>query len=204
MNLINEYKDLKKEVINKVKEMYNLLPEEAKEYLGSGLEIAGDISNFFKVVKFFNSFKERFLVKKIENFFKDINEIPIEKINKLVEKCEISKEKFTEHLIVIIDRLESEEKINYFSKLFILFATTDMDKQLYFRCCKILENYSYYDLSSFVEKEVYSIECNEDAIAFSMGLLQYKPVVAGEIMSAKDSNELILNEAGKIFQKLNK
>lgn len=202
--MFEKYENFKKEIINKAVTLYNLLPEEVKDFVKFGNEISEDLSKIIKVVKFYNEFKERRLVKKIEQFLKNTNTLSLDEVNNLIEKCELTKEKFIEHLIVTIDRLESEEKVNYFSKLFILFATTNMEKQLYFRCCKILDNYSYYDLVNFKEKEEYNFENKDDILYFSIGLLQNISQGKNSGISLKKLAELTLSDAGNVFLELNK
>lgn len=199
------YSNFRNEVINTATSLYNLIPEEIRDVIKEGTVAISDFSSIVKTIQFYNKLKERFLIKKIDLFLRNTDNLSIEEINKLVKKCQISKEKFTEQLIITIDKLESEEKVNYFSKLFILFATTDMDKQLYFRCCKILENYSYYDLIDFKSKRMYSLDNEDDVIKFSIGLLQNPSPRIGRGWERNSLGfGLTISEAGKIFIKLNK
>lgn len=200
---MGKYINFKKELLEVVIEYYNLLPEEIRELMGEGIEVFKDGSKVYNFIKIYNSFKERFLIKKIERFLKNTESLSSNEIIELMEKCEQSKEKFIEQLIIMIDRLESEEKVEYFSKLFMLFAKKEIEKTLYFRYCKILENNSYYDIVSFSKEDIYSIEKDKDMVAFSMKLLQERPKIKGELISAELSNRLVLSEAGKVFLKLN-
>lgn len=199
------YSNFRNEVINTATNLYNLIPEEIRELVEEGMVVFSDFNNTVKIIQVYNKFKERTLIKKIDLFLRNVDNLSLQEINELLEKCQKSKEKFTEQLIIMIDRLESEEKVNYFSKLFILFATTNMNKQLYFRCCKILENYSYYDLIDFKSKRMYSLDNEDDVIKFSIGLLQNPSPRIGRGWERNSLGfGLIISEAGKIFIKLNK
>lgn len=202
--ILNVYKDFKKEITDGAIKLYNLFPDEVKILIETGTEATKDTSQIIKLIKLYNSFKERFLIKKIERFLENVGGLSLDEINNLIEKCQETKEKFTNQLIVTIDRLESEEKIDYLAELFIMFAKNKLDKRLYFRCCKVLDNYSYLDLKNFQRKNKYYMTENEDAIALLMGLLKNLPPVKEEPINAIKMSELILTEAGEVFLKLNK
>ena len=143
-------------------------------------------------------------MKKIEKFLKRTDNLTVGEINNLVKKCQESKEKFTGQLIITIDRLESEEKIDYLAELFIMFAKEEIDKKLYFRCCKALDNSSYYDIADFKEKKFYSNGNDEDIIYFSIGLLRNQKPVQQNVVRVGGLMYFEISETGEIFLKLNK
>lgn len=159
------------------------------------------IKNKFPLADIAITFRDEYLIRKMYRFFSNISETSFEERNKIIKK--LQNEKIIESIIIAIDRIDLEDKVDYYSKLIILLCREEIDVNLFHRCCKILENYSYDDVSNFSRKESYNIVDGDDVIAFSMGLLQNKPQGKGTPISALGLTELVLSKAGEIFLKLN-
>ena len=59
---------------------------------------------------------------------------------------------FSEKLLITIDRIDFEEKINYLSRLFEFLISNKIDEILFFKCTKALENLYHKDIDKFKEK----------------------------------------------------
>lgn len=194
-NIIEKVKDLLDEGTEIIK-CYDVLAEEV-------------IKEKLPVVGIAFTFRDEYLVRKLVKFLEDISTLPTEKKGKVISKLQDKngelKNKFKERIIIALDRIDLEEKITYYSKLVIMFCNEEINESLFYRCCKILENYSCYDLISFKEKEKYNFESKDDILYFSIGLLQN--ISQGENLggvSLVKLTELTLSDAGNIFLKLNR
>lgn len=191
-------------IIEKVTEVFNTVTEVVKN---SDVFVKEVIKEKIPGIGIASTFRDEYLVRKLVRFLEDISALPSEKKRKIISKLQDEngelKNKFKERIVIALDRIDLEEKIDYYSKLVIMFCNEEINESLFYRCCKILENYSYYDICNFSQKESYNIVTEDDVIVFSMGLLQNKPQGKGTPITALGSTELVLSKAGEIFLKLN-
>ncbi len=193
--------------------------ERTKHFFKEGIEIIKNsdilieetLKSKYPLIDIISTFRDEYLIRKLIKFFKNISNLSPEEKNKIIKK--LQNENVVERVIIAVDRIDTEDKIDYYFKLVKMLCNEEIDTILFYRCCKILENYSYYDINSFSRKSNYSISNEEDILAFSMGLLQNKPQgglrsdnrggMLRQPISVLGMSELVLSKAGEIFLKLN-
>lgn len=192
--------------------MFSVIKKKLIDIFDEGIEVLenGDVlieevvKDKLPVVGIVFTFRDEYLVRKLVKFLKNISILPFEKKNKIINKLQGKNGKLKEKIVIALDRIDLEEKIDYYSKLVIMFCSEEINESLFYRCCKILENYSYYDLVDFQEKNEYSLDNENDSIKYSMGLLQNVSGKLGSYQRTSVGFELQISHAGRIFIELNK
>ncbi|MCJ8342555.1 MAG: hypothetical protein MJH09_06865 [Cetobacterium sp.] len=190
--------------------MFNKLKENALNFLDNstnenGVEIISDcaeifgenipgISILFNGRKFYLGYQEKKFLSKLTNFIKDISSANL-------KDFDWNDDDFNNKLITVIDKIDFEEKIDYLSKLFILYSEKRIDKTLFFRCCKILEQSSYYDIFNFKNKN-YELGSEDGPLYLSIGLLENKLPKKGQTVSPGSIGSLSFSQAGEVFLKI--
>lgn len=195
------------------------IPQELKQYrnlfnknfLITGLEILKQIKleDILKIIdeKFFLgsaqkllSFGDKILLENLFIFLSKIDSKTFEEKQLFFKNLG---KKFPEKLLIVIKKIDFEEKIYYLSELFNMLLKEKISTKEFFRCCKILENNIYDDIYDFRYKEEYSFLNEEDKVHFQARLLVNEPPKPGKITIASTS-KLKLTKEGEIFLKINK
>lgn len=166
------------------------------------IELTSEISDFFsqelpgisipfKTRKMYLGFKEKKFLRKLTIFIKDVNTDNLSTFN-------WEDREFNNKLITVVDRVDFEEKLSYLSKLFELYAKGGIKKDLFFRCCKILEHSSYLDIDNFSNQN-YEVGDLDGPLYLSIGLLENELPKRGQTISIGSIGMLKLSEAGKVF-----
>ena len=185
--------------------------ERTKQFFKEGIEIIKNsdilieetLKSKYPLIDIMSTFRDEYLIRKLVKFFKNISNLSPEEKDKIIKK--LQNENVVERVIIAIDRIDTEDKIDYYFKLVKMLCNKEIDTILFYRCYKILENYSYYDLIDFKSKRVYSLDNKDDVIKFSIGLLQNPSPRIGRGWERNSLGfGLTVSEAGKVFIKLNK
>ena len=189
---------------------YDIIPEEKRYEIEAGLEavyetgkdvVAENIPVVSEVIKLVNSFRDKVLLKKIYSFLQGINSVSKEEIKIFFEK-DINN--FSEKLLITIDRIDFEEKINYLSRLFEFLISNKIDEILFFKCTKALENLYHKDIDKFKEKYDKDKEYSANDFTFEC----YKGAVFFEHKKTKDKDgewqgislgSYVVSDVGNIF-----
>ena len=151
-------------------------------------------SIIFKGRQLYLGYQEKKFLNKLSNFIKDIDSSDSKDFN-------WNDNDFNNKLITVIDKIDFEEKINYLSNLFILYSQKQIDKSLFFRCCKILEQSSYFDILNF-ENISYELGSENGPLYLSIGLLENKLPKTGQSISLGSVGNLNFSQAGEVFLKI--
>ena len=187
---------------------YDIIPVEKKCEIEAVLETAFEttkeviVSNtpvLPEIIKIVSNFRDKNLLKKIYSFLQGINSVTKEEIKTFFEK---DTNNFSEKLLITIDRIDFEEKINYLSRLFEFLISNKIDEILFFKCTKALENLYHKDIIKFKEKYIKDKEYSSNDFTFEcykgVGLFEHKK-------SLEDGKEFIslgtyiVSDVGKVF-----
>lgn len=187
---------------------YDVIPMEKKCEIEAGLEavyevgkdvIIDNIPVVRELMKVVNSFRDKVLLKKIYSFLQGINSVSKEEIKSFFEK-DINN--FSEKLLITIDRIDFEEKINYLSRLFEFLISNKIDEILFFKCTKALENLYHKDIDKFKEKYDKDKEYSPNDFTFEcykgVGFFEYKKTTDGEWRGIS-LGSYVVSDVGNIF-----
>ncbi|MGL5724738.1 hypothetical protein, partial [Cetobacterium sp.] len=104
-------------------------------------------------------------------------------------------------LFIVINNIDFEEKIDYLSELYCLYAKQEITEIEFFRCCKILENSSYLDINDFEDK-CYNLDMENGRLYLGIGLLEEDYSYRGKLTTHNESVLLKKTKVGEIFQKI--
>lgn len=176
----------------------NSTNENCIEIFSDIVDIAGEsvpgVSILFKGRKLYLGYQEKKFLDKLSKFIRDIDSSESKEFN-------WNDNDFNNKLITVIDKIDFEEKINYLSNLFILYSQKQIDKSLFFRCCKILEQSSYFDILNF-ENISYELGSENGPLYLSIGLLENKLPKKGQPVSLGSVGNLNFSQAGEVFLKI--
>ena len=187
---------------------YDVIPMEKKCEIEAGLEavyevgkdvIIDNIPVVRELMKVVNSFRDKVLLKKIYSFLQGINSVSKEEIKSFFEK-DINN--FSEKLLITIDRIDFEEKINYLSRLFEFLISNKIDEILFFKCTKALENLYHKDIDKFKEKYDKDKEYSPNDFTFEcykgVGFFEHKKTTDGERRGIS-LGSYVVSDVGNIF-----
>lgn len=193
-------------VVGKIVE-YDVIPVEKKceieAFLESAFEIGKDLINKIpvlpEIIKGGSSFRDKVLLKKIYSFLQGINSVSKEEVKSFFEK-DINN--FSEKLLIILDKIDFEEKIEYLSFLFKMLMKDEIDNKLFFRTCKILDSISYADLELLETKEKYDFSNENDILFYGYGVLENKKQPKDGSVQVNKLGMLELSPVGEILLKI--
>jgi hypothetical protein len=187
---------------------YDIIPVEKKCEIEAVLETAFEttkevvVSNtpvLPEIIKIVSNFRDKNLLKKIYSFLQGINSVTKEEIKTFFEK---DTNNFSEKLLITIDRIDFEEKINYLSRLFEFLISNKIDEILFFKCTKALENLYHKDIIKFKEKYIKDKEYSSNDFTFEcykgVGLFEHKK----SLENGKEFISLgtyIVSDVGNVF-----
>ena len=187
---------------------YDIIPVEKKCEIEAVLETAFEttkevvVSNtpvLPEIIKIVSNFRDKNLLKKIYSFLQGINSVTREEIKTFFEK---DTNNFSEKLLITIDRIDFEEKINYLSRLFEFLISNKIDEILFFKCTKALENLYHKDIIKFKEKYIKDKEYSSNDFTFEcykgVGLFEHKK----SLENGKEFISLgtyIVSDVGNVF-----
>ena len=194
-------------VVGKLVE-YDVIPVEKKCEIEAGLETAfettkeivvNNIPILPEIIKVVSSFRDKNLLKKIYSFLQGINSVSKEEIKSFFEK---DIDNFSEKLLITIDRIDFEEKINYLSRLFEFLISNRIDEILFFKCIKALENLYHKDIDKFIEKYVKDKEYSPNDFTFECykgaGFFEHKKTTNGEWQGIS-LGSYVVSDVGNVF-----
>ena len=97
-----------------------------------------------------NIIKEYFFVKKIVDFLNEISTISVEERKIFFEKMQKDQESFGENVLLIIDRIDSIEKSLIIAKLFKALVEDEIEIDLFYRFCNVVEKVYIEDIKFLV------------------------------------------------------
>ena len=125
-----------------------------------------------------NQIREDIFIKKIYKFLFEINDISVEKRNKMIEKLgdEISQKKAGETIIVLLDRLDNMEKPTIIGRLFRSFIEEKIDYKMFLRLSSIIDRSFLPDLKKIADNYPnpsvsYYLSNIEKEIMYNLGIL---------------------------------
>lgn len=187
---------------------YDIVPIEKKCEIEAGLETAFETTKEVivrntpvlpEIIKIVSNFRDKNLLKKIYSFLQGINSVTKEEIKTFFEK---DTNNFSEKLLITIDRIDFEEKINYLSRLFEFLISNKIDDILFFKCTKALENLYYKDIIKFKEKYIKDKEYSANDFTFECykgaGFFEHKKTTDGEWQGIS-LGSYVVSDVGNIF-----
>lgn len=186
----------------------DIVPIEKKCEIEAGLEtafettkevIVSKIPVLPEIIKIVSNFRDKNLLKKIYYFLQGINSVTKEEIKTFFKK---DANNFSEKLLITIDRIDFEEKINYLSRLFEFLISNKIDEILFFKCTKALENLYHKDIIKFKEKYIKDKEYSPNDFTFECykgaGFFEHKKTTDGEWQGIS-LGSYVVSDVGNIF-----
>jgi hypothetical protein len=107
------------------------------------------------------SLNERLIIKKLIYFISELNDIDIEKRNKLISEIDNSEKvqiKVGEKLLYIIDKSEDHITAKYIAVIFKSFLNEEISYSEFLRCSTIVQKMFIQDFEQFIETKISDIE----------------------------------------------
>lgn len=103
------------------------------KYLYIGKKVAFDLKEFF-------------FIKKLTRFLNEISSISVDDRRIFLEKIKVDDEYLGEHILMIIEKLDSIEKPILIGRLFNALARGEIDTNLFYRLCNVVDSTYINDL----------------------------------------------------------
>ncbi|WP_288876283.1 hypothetical protein [uncultured Fusobacterium sp.] len=175
------------------------------KYLNTVAKHVTIFATFFCIKNAYLGIKERIFIKKFMHFIKELYSYSEEEKDKfLIEILEDNK--FEEKLILIIDRIEENEKIKWLSILLRNYINDKITKPQFFRYVNLLLRLSFIDINFLIENTDFKGNSEEIYLLFSQGLLKESGVTYAEL-AGKETDDILekkkyqLTPLGKGFSK---
>lgn len=156
-----------------------------------GVPILGVLNGIFKVTK---NFQMRRLYKKMVLFLygtSDFSQRDKEKF--LHEYTEANKEKGSEALLTVIDKIDNANKIGILCNLMRAKINEEISIDNFVRLCQVIERLPYVDFKNLVKYKVDYSELGTDDVLYSSG------VIYNSVIDANGGDKYKLNYMGKLL-----
>lgn len=145
------------------------------------------------------NFREQRFIKKAAYFLFNAHAVPDGDLDKFLQELENSqdkKQKGAEVILDIIDRIDTNSKIEILVNLYSGYAGKQIDIEGFLRLCNALEKVTYYDLKTLKNHHKSSYELHSTDMLASAGLVQIAVYGSSPTLYTLNKNGILMLTLG--------